>query len=334
MSLIISARLASLLPYGAIVARVGVTALAHSQIFSRLALTISKCVSGPTFQNKARSLNWSTYTSRILLLSMIANAVFMIGQTKPLSIACRLALLIYQGNCLKYSTVPRGAHSSLAPAAPPQTGNFEHIPFNQNTIIKKIDKKNHPALFQINAKHKGLCDLICNIIIMYDMLGDCDPDSIKNQLTLDYLSDPSVTGSHLLKVYSIREKAYSFLFDTYPNNLLSPADQELLLQSSQKGNKINRPVLAHGLQTLGVEEYLKVEVFSKSWFDFTGHSVLIKKLSSSSYIFFDPNTGEDRHISVDELSDRLDSQLKSNEGTHLLMIKAQDFFPRLPKPKG
>lgn len=206
------------------------------------------------------------------------------------------------------------------------------IPFNQVSIISLLDPKQHERLLEINCKFGGLCELICNRILIDDSLGTGkNLDSIKDRITVERLNEEKIKKSHLLEVYSIFHRATALLFGLYPDNIFMYFDQIKLVCKKPESDQrmINREILEKGLNQLEEGEVIKLEVFSKNGLDFSGHSLLFKKMAKDDYIFFDPNEGEYRNLSFNQLSNHIDEQLAMFNGTDVLLIKGKKFLGRL-----
>lgn len=206
------------------------------------------------------------------------------------------------------------------------------IPFDQYSIISELDPKKHERLLEIRSQFGGLCELICNRILLDDSLGTGkDLDSIKNRVTVERLNKEKIKKSHLLELYSVFHRATSLLFGRYPDNIFMYFDQIKLVCKKPESNQrmINREVLEKGLNQLEEGEVIKLEVFSKNGLNFSGHSLLFKKMAKDDYIFFDPNTGEHRNLSFIQLSNHIDEQLAMFMGTDVLLIKAKKFLEKL-----
>jgi hypothetical protein len=87
--------------------------------------------------------------------------------------------------------------------------------------------------------------------------------------------------------------------------------------------------LGNGLKNIKKNETLKLETFCKEGLSFSGHSLLIKKMSNRRYNFFDPNTGEHHNLSFKRLSDCIDAQLKLWKATDILLMKGEIFLEKL-----
>ena len=77
-------------------------------------------------------------------------------------------------------------------------------------------------------------------------------------------------------------------------------------------------------------ETLKLEVFKKTALEFSGHSLLIKKMDQDNYTFFHPSQGEYRDLTLKQLKDQINQQILLNDGTDILFMKSSDYLKRLP----
>lgn len=207
--------------------------------------------------------------------------------------------------------------------------SIKHIVFDQSIdVINKLDSQIHTTLLDINKEFGGLCELICNCILIDNLLGDeKSQNALRDRITVERMNTDDIKTSHLLNVYSIFCKAIAYLFGIYPDNILSFMDQWKLV----KDTSVNSEILNKGLSNIKQGETLKLEVFRKSFLGFAGHSLLIKKISNENYIFFDPNKGEYRGLSFDELSDHIDEQLKKWNGTDLFMTQGDIYLNKIKK---
>lgn len=224
------------------------------------------------------------------------------------------------------------------------------IPFDQGKLIKKLGevKSKYPELVNINRKFRGLCDIICNIVLVKDLLGSNeDKKFLKRKITLETLN--SLTDSHITDVYSYFSKFFAFTFNVYPHNLFSRVEQKQLIIFSKEEKKssgslslvsnsgqqlvlseakkeLNRPLIAEGLKRVEKGETLKVETFSKDSWRLSGHSLLVKKVNDDNYTFFDPNQGEYRDLSGEALLDKIRD---ANAFSNLLFMRASGFLKDL-----
>jgi hypothetical protein len=209
------------------------------------------------------------------------------------------------------------------------------IPFDQYVdLVEKLDPNKHQRLLEFVNRFDGLCELICNRILIDDLLGNGeDQNSIKNRVTLERMDEENIKKSHLLDVYSIFIKIISYLFRIYPDNIFSFRKQWSLVNIISSGNNnirvVNRGILSEGLKNIAEGETLKFEVLHRDCLSLSGHSLLIKKMQNDKYIFFDPNTGEHRNLSLVQLSDNIDQQLALHEGTDIFLTRGADFLKRL-----
>ncbi len=211
------------------------------------------------------------------------------------------------------------------------------IPFNQTIDIRlKLDDTSTNELLQIYRKYKGLCELICNRILIDNSLGSNKPeDSLQNKVTVKRLDNETIKKSHLLMIHSIFTKATAYLFAIYPDNIFSYSDQWSLVNKASPGkSSVNRKMLEKGLSTIAPGTSLKLQVIIRDFLGFSGHSMLIKKLADENYILFDPNAGEYRNLSLDKVSDIIDQQLSTFEATDIYLTKGECFLKRLQTTLG
>ncbi len=150
----------------------------------------------------------------------------------------------------------------------------ELISFNQAAIINDRLPAN---LKKFDYRFNGLCELICNKVILDDLLGKTvsGENYLKKEITPEKLNKETIIKSHLIDVFSVFHKIIAFLFRIYPDNLFSFTDQWNLTVSNGTGLKVNREILKTGLEDIDVGTTLKIEVFSKSSSGFSGHSLLV-----------------------------------------------------------
>jgi hypothetical protein len=202
------------------------------------------------------------------------------------------------------------------------------IPFNQaSDVIGKLDFTKDKTLFKINIKYNGLCELICNRILMDDDLGrGRDEHYLNNRVTVERLNEKKIINSHLLEVHSLFCRIIAYLFGVFPDNIFSFWDQWRLVDNTRL---VNNEILSKGLRDIKNGETLKLEVFQRGCFNFVGHSLLIKKTESDKYVFFDPNCGEYRGLSFFELSNRINEQIRVHHATNIFITKGTDYLNRL-----
>lgn len=205
------------------------------------------------------------------------------------------------------------------------------VPFNQADIINSQLPDNLKGMV---FRFQGLCELICNKVLMDSLLGkEGVTNQLKQKITPEELNKDPVAKSHLLDVYSVFYKMAAFLFGVYPDNIFSVLDQWKLVEDTGGEKKVNKELLTEGLKHLDNGTTLKLEVFCKDKSSFTGHSLLVKKVNDNEFIFFDPNSGEHRGLSSDELANKIDEQLKQWNGTDLFFTKSEAYLKRLKNKK-
>lgn len=176
-------------------------------------------------------------------------------------------------------------------------------------------------------KYNGLCELICNRILIDNDLGRGTKYSyLKSRVTISRLNEDKITKSHLLDVYSIFFKAIAILLKIYPDNILFFWDQWGLLNNNRS---VNNELLNKGLGHIENGGTLKLEVFKRESSNFVGHSLLIKKTENNKYIFFDPNQGEYRDLPFSVLSTKINEQIKIFNATDIYIAKGTHYLSRL-----
>lgn len=227
--------------------------------------------------------------------------------------------------------------------------------FNQTEICEYLERNraDFPTLNHIRAKFDGLCEIICNFVIMEDLLGkpmsgpldlrkekfECKQidhnillkkkNPFKEQIKLFALNNPLIKNSHILNVSTLVELVIAYVFNKFPYdifNWLAPVTLD---------NKVNREFVERRLAELPDNAYVKFCVFNKpSLFKFYGHSMLIKKTGDNKYSFFDPNVGEDKDLSPQALFDKIDAAMTIYEGTGMAFLDGNAYINHLKEEKG
>lgn len=207
------------------------------------------------------------------------------------------------------------------------------VAFNQNDL--KLDPQQHQELINYTKEYGGLCDIICNRILIDDLLGSEDLNSIKNKVTIERLNEDAKNKLHILKVYSVYFKVMGTLFGIYPDNILPFNDQWSLVDKTI--NKVNSEILIKALDQVDIGDTLKLEVFNRNnilqIFDRSllevGHSMLIKKTSAKEFIFFDPNKGEWRKLDLSQILDKINNALSNFYCNDVVFINGKAFLEKL-----
>ncbi len=202
------------------------------------------------------------------------------------------------------------------------------IPFHQGfDIIEKLNPAIHSTLLDISNRYDGLCELICNRILIDNDLGRGNHENyLKNRITIESLNQEMITSSHLLNVFSIFHKAIAYLFRIFPDNIFSFWDQWRLVDWTYS---VNPQIFKKGLRNIENGEVLKLGVFHQGWFNLEGHSLLIKKIDNDQYVFFDPNHGEYRGLSTSSLRSKINAVIKEHEATNIFITRGTDYLKRL-----
>ncbi len=201
------------------------------------------------------------------------------------------------------------------------------IPFSQsNDVIRYLHPQQDYIISNINRQYNGLCEIICNLVLVKDFLGKGSRSHyLRNRITIKKLNNDTIKKSHIMVIYSFFHKISAYLFGIYPDNIFFYVDQWHLV----KKGAVNRQILQQGLSNIPKKETLKLEVFGRSCLNLQGHSLLIKKTSTNSFIFFDPNTGEHRNLSFVELSNKIDWLLTAFQASDICLIRGNDYLNRL-----
>lgn len=209
------------------------------------------------------------------------------------------------------------------------------IPFDQDSdLICKLIWEKHQTLLDLNWKFGGLCELVCNRVLIDNILGKGeDINFLRDRLTVEKMDEEIIKKSHLLDVFSVFDRALAFLCGIYPDNIFSYSDQWKLVNTTssadQKIRSVNRTILEKGLKNIEPGETLKLEVFRKEGLNFSGHALLVKKMEREKYIFFDPNAGEYRDLSFVQLSNKIDKLLAEFLGTDIFLTRGSEYIQRL-----
>lgn len=240
----------------------------------------------------------------------------------------------------------------LAKARKKSPEDLADRPFDQGILITEL--LNYPSkyveLFRLNLQFNGLCELICNYVIMQDLLGESARNLqhsyyndqqfgvmkivkqqmllsylekekfFKNKITLSNLDSNQVKQSHILLTTSIFQKMAAYFLNIFPQSLVPFKEQNNLLEN---GNTLNNNLVALTMHALNESEYVKFHIFNKTLLNFEGHSCLIKKTGKDKYSFFDPNLGEFQNLDIDKLILRLNKAIIQHKGNCVCLLKAQ-----------
>lgn len=214
------------------------------------------------------------------------------------------------------------------------------IPFKQDDLITMVkcyylNFKDPPymALRNTILKYSGLCEDICNQILMDDLLGiGREEGFLITRITLDSLNQERLRTSHIMEVF------HDFLtiplgpFRVYPNNLLSSSNQLKLFKKDIVNPVIlNREILKYGFRNVKEGEMIKIILIAKGGSK-PGHSMILKKLPNNKFIFFNPNKGEYRNLTIDQLCYKLDEVMLEYQDSSFrdyLFITGKDYLKRV-----
>jgi len=258
----------------------------------------------------------------------------------------------------------------LDKGVPNERRKRKYTPFNQAKIVElhsREDSSDNKDLHKLVKKYKGLCELVCNLVLKEDLLKTTfnlkglETNRLPQAITSDSLGDKKIVKSHLLERASIWRKIGAILFSIYPKNIFSFTEQrglvekrsldvnkeaasfieknkgkinlntyneiKELLKEKEPSHLVNRTILFTGLDRLENGQILKLLVFRK--FPLTGHSLLVKKTDHDDYVFFDPNTGIEKGLSKEELALEIDGQLKQWSGTDIFFMPAEEHLKEI-----
>jgi hypothetical protein len=179
--------------------------------------------------------------------------------------------------------------------------SFAPLNTSDSPLFEKVsaDKKRYKKLNAVIENHNGLCEIICNHVVMNDLLkppvNSTDHNLKKVFESLEGMNDTvhieqledKVANLHILKQVSFYQILKAAIFDIIPNNYLTKKDQKQLMNLDNCNNKEN--LIGKALDKIKEGEYTKFFVYNKSGMKFEGHSMLIRKNEDKSYTFFDPN---------------------------------------------
>ncbi len=208
------------------------------------------------------------------------------------------------------------------------------VPFNQAVnVIDKTTFKDKATLNNFIARFDGLCELVCNYMLINNLMGKGkNINALKDEINVKNLNADYIKKSHLMDVYGVFERMRAYFLGVYPDNILSYGKQKELIQKQPDGAIVVNPkILKKGLDKVKKDQVIKLEVFHKEGASFTGHSLLVKKTGDNEFIFFDPNTGEERGLNVDELADRINGVMAEFKGTDMVLIDGGKYLKRLEK---
>ncbi|MBI2790323.1 MAG: hypothetical protein HYX61_00065 [Gammaproteobacteria bacterium] len=226
-----------------------------------------------------------------------------------------------------------------SPASPYQTQHFE-----QGAIIPKVQSKGK-ELKRLNSainNYNGLCEIICNHIVMNDILSPARGtprqafDALNQTMVMKKLEE-EVAPLHILKQVSVFQLLKASLFNKIPYNHLSTKEQKGLNNLNEKlqnnPEKVNE-LMSKAIDNIQVGTYAKFFAFKKEGLNFQGHSMLIRKNENGSFIFFDPNHGAKTFATKKELQTRLIEAFKEcHREFKSENICFMDVQKMLPKPE-
>lgn len=223
------------------------------------------------------------------------------------------------------------------------SGADNFIKFSQSSLVKKV---NSGTLNNIKVNYNGLCDIICNYIVLEDLLGEATLPPPKAIATLACTAEAKnkygdkitvrklqgVEDTHILRVTNFFTLMMALFFSIYPCNLFSnapfaatPYRCRTLADGSRRA-LVDKAMLSARLNDLDIDCYIKFFAFTKKGLMMQGHSMLIKKIDNYSYSFFDPNHGEYLHLNINELAEHINKSTAEHAANQMVFLKASDFI--------
>lgn len=236
------------------------------------------------------------------------------------------------------------------------------IEFSQNVILEKVTSG---KLNKVKIKFNGLCEIICNYILLEDLLGEknllplqkhvqanwlntqpgFEELGLKFKKNTNYVTNYSnkygdkitlenlkkVEDTHILNVTNFFTRLIAVLFSMYPCNLFSnsPFARPPYSCTKYPNGKIqtcvDKSMLSEKLNQLGIGFYIKFLAFKKNGLAMEGHSMLIKKIDDNEYSFFDPNHGEYLNLNIDELAQKINKSIREYSANQIVFLDAKDF---------
>jgi len=201
-------------------------------------------------------------------------------------------------------------------------------PFKQSRLISRLDAEKYPVLANILKITPGLCEYICNQIILKnrDLLRNSKAD-LTQYITEATLSEKEIIQSYtqdLHSLFGIPLLQCSVLSQIYPDNLFSWRDQRKLLAQGI----LNEEILKKGLSSVVVGEIVKLCIIPGKYGQ-GGHTVLIEKMTNNKYIFFDPSRGTYRKLSFDRLTAHITVYINICYAADVYFTKGSDFANRV-----
>ncbi|MCR9191425.1 MAG: hypothetical protein NXI01_02045 [Gammaproteobacteria bacterium] len=212
----------------------------------------------------------------------------------------------------------------------PQETGFSQA-FSQGNILGNRDLRPYNKLRSLNKKYNGLCEIISNYVIAEDLLGAPDEvirhrlekiiyttrkNTLQLKINLPFLDAYSET--HILDKATISAFSLAYFFDSYPLSLFTPGEMQAI---NKEGG---RDFLIERFNQLPVGSYVKFEVFKKTFFTLTGHSMVIKKMPSG-FAFFDPSTGEE-HLDMQSLLSTIHRKKTEHSATTIAFIDGSRYI--------
>jgi len=215
-----------------------------------------------------------------------------------------------------------------------------HTEFRQYRLMQQLlridcaekpTKHEYRPLIKKMRKYNGLCELICNNILIEGWMSESKKNNfLRTKISLQNLNETRIINSHLLDVYSIFAKILAKIFHIYPSNIFSYREQRKLVIENKNGNKvINNTILEKKLDQIKIGTTLKVEIIFRTFFSLSGHSTLLKKDHENSYTYFDPERGTDSKLTKNQVCFFINLNIKKEKASDIFMINGEDYLKKL-----
>lgn len=238
----------------------------------------------------------------------------------------------------------------------------DFIKFSQFNVIGMPGSK---KLNEIILKYNGLCEIICNYVLLEDMLGVKNPLPLKYDVKPDWMNTQfgsermgmkfidnsgfvsnyrnkygdkvtkemlkKVEDTHILDVTGFFTRLIAVLFSIYPCNLFSNSPFAKApysctkLPNGKTQTCVDRVMLSERLNELEIGFYVKFLAFEKHGLSIVGHSMLIKKMDDATYSFFDPDHGEYLNLNINELAEKIDKSTYEQSANQMVFLDAREF---------
>lgn len=208
----------------------------------------------------------------------------------------------------------------------PEVTRSKTVRFSQDPLKDEVTASGqNKALLKAIDKYQGLCDIICNYIVINDLF---EPSMEQDELIEKAWNElKSLTGEknrqrlekdyaplHVLKLATVPQLMKAVLFNELPHNVVDKAQQKALdnltqTLTSQTAKILN--IVDSLLKDMDAGQYIKVCPFTRSKAHFQGHTMVVRKNGPEDYTFFDPDRGFKLALTKADMQDELLSIMRS-----------------------